>query len=343
MSRGLRSKPNQSIKPPVQLIPQLGPAKGLIEPEDPAQLETLPVTRQKIVDYIAQYKNYQPFVLRAETFRRIERITGTPLICYVSRTANVPSGVTNYIDDSDLTAFGDMVHLVEGEKIDVLLVSNGGSAETTERIVHLLRERFEQIRFIIPANAYSAATMMCLAGDEILMGPLATLGPIDPQIGGIPARAILRSFERLEQRLKEEGPQAITAYMPLLQKYDLHTLEICRSAEELSQELARTWLSKYMYKCQDDNEVVTSIVKFFASYDVHKSHSRGINRQLAREIGLKVNNIEEIEGLADLVSSLRNQYDILFDQFPFYKVFEDARGTNWGRQFETIRLAKQKQ
>ena len=214
-----------------------------------------------------------------------------------------------------MTAFGDLIHLVKGSRVDVLVASNGGSAEATERIVHLLRERFEHIRFIIPANAYSAATMMCFAGDEIIMGPLATLGPIDPQLGGIPARAILRSFERLEQRLKEEGPHAITAYMPLLQKYDLHILEICRSVEELSQELARTWLSRYMFKCQEDNDDVVKIVNFFASYDTHKSHSRGIDRQSSRQIGLKVVNVEDIDGLGDLVRSLRSQYDFWFDRF----------------------------
>jgi len=302
--------------------------------EDIAKVERLPVTYQEIAEYFAQFEGFNPFILRVETFRRIERITNTPLICYVTRTTNIPQGIPTYIDDSDLTAFGDLVHLVEGPNIDILLVSNGGSAEAAERIVYLLRERFERIRFILPANAYSAATLMSFAGDEIIMGPLATLGPIDPQLNGIPVRAILRSFERLEQRLKEEGPQAITAYMPLLQKYDLHILEICRSAEELSTELARAWVSEYMLKCPKDDEKVTQVVNFFSSYDTHKSHARGINRQVAREKGLHVTSVEKIDGLADLLRSLRSQYDIWFDKLPFYKLFEDSRGTNWGRQFD---------
>lgn len=196
--------------------------------------------------------------------------------------------------------------------------------------MHLLRERFEKIRFILPANAYSAATMMCFAGDEIIMDSLSTLGPIDPQINGIPARAILRSFETLEKKLKIEGPQGITAYLPLIQKYDLHILEICRSAEELSTELARSWLSQYLLK---DDKKLDDVVKFFASYDHHKSHGRGITRQVARENGLtNIKNAEDIPGLADLIRSLRSQYDIWFDKTPFYKNYEDARGTNWGRQ-----------
>jgi len=241
----------------------------------------------------------------------------------------LPPNTPAYIDDSDLTGFGDLIHLVEGKSVDIAVVSNGGSAETTERIVHLLRERFERIRFILPANAYSAATLMCFAGDELIMDSLSALGPIDPQINGIPVRAILRSFERLEQRLKDEGPQGITAYLPLLQKYDLHILEICRSAEELALELAKSWLANYMLK---GSPKIEEVVNFFASYDINKSHARGVTRQVAKDIGLNVVFAEEISGLADLIRSLRNQYDIFFDKTPFYKLYEDARGTNWGRQ-----------
>ncbi|MEW6241045.1 MAG: hypothetical protein AB1564_09595 [Chloroflexota bacterium] len=297
---------------------------------DPKDLERLPVSYQEVQDYFAPLSDFNPFTLRAETFRRIEALTKIPLICYVTKTTNLPPSVPAYIDDNDLTGFGDLVSHVDGKSVDIILVSNGGSAEVTERIVSLLRERFEKIRFLLPGNAYSAATLMCFAGDEIVMDSLSTLGPIDPQINGIPARAILRSFENLEKRLKAEGPQGITAYLPLIQKYDLHLLEICRSAEELSTELARSWLGKYLMK---GNAKVEDVVKFFASYDHHKSHGRGITRQVARENGLStIMNAEDVSGLADLLRSLRSQYDIWFDKTPFYKNYEDARGTNWGRQ-----------
>jgi hypothetical protein len=72
------------------------------------------------------------------------------------------------------------------------------------------------------------------------MDTVGTLGPIEPQINGIPARAILRAFETIQKRLHDEGPKGLTAYMPLLSKYDLHILEICKSAQELSEELAGT-------------------------------------------------------------------------------------------------------
>lgn len=298
----------------------------------------MPVTYQALNDYLTQFHQANLFALRRETFSRIEQATGRPLVCYVAKTNNLSPGIPAYISDDDLTGFSDMVALAEGDAVDVFLASNGGSPEATERIVRLLRDRFKgekSLRFIIASNAYSAATMMAFSGDEIVMDSLGTLGPTDPQINGIPARAILRAFEEVEKRLKAEGPSALTAYMPLLSKYDLHTLEICKSAQELTQELARRWLSTYSLKVGEQDPKVKEVVEFFGNYDEHKSHGRSISREKARELGLPVVYSEEA-GVSNLIRSLRHQYEFFFDKSPFYKVFEDRRGTNWGRQAQTV-------
>lgn len=305
---------------------------------DPASLLELPVTYQALNDYVEHEGFVQPFALRRETFLRIERITQIPLICYIAKTHNLAQGIPAHIEDSDLIGFDDLVQSTEGDAVDIFLISNGGSAETTERIVKLFRGRYKHIRFILPANAYSAATLMCLAGDEIIMDGSATLGPIDPQIGGIPTRAILRAFEQIKDKLKDEGPESLTAYMPLLTKYDLHIFEMCKSAEELSIELAGNWLSSYMLKCDRNDSRVVEIVNFLADYDLHKSHARSIDRVTARELKLNIINIESMNGLGNLVRSLRNQYAFWFDRTPFFKMFENARGINWGRQAQQMVL-----
>jgi len=304
---------------------------------DPTSLQELPVTYQSLINYVERAGSINSFVLRRETFLRIEQITQVPLICYITKTQNLARGISAHIEDGDLIGFDDLVQSTEGDTVDVFLISNGGSAEATERIVKLLRERYKRIRFILPANAYSAATLMCLAGDEIIMDGLATLGPIDPQINGIPTRAILRAFEQIKEQLKVEGPEALTAYMPLLSKYDLHILEMCKSAEDLSTELACNWLSSYMLKCDRNDPRVTKIVNFLADYDLHKSHARSIDRVTAAcELELKIVNTEDIDGLGNLVRSLRNQYAFWFDKTSFYKMFENARGINWGRQAQQV-------
>ena len=303
-----------------------------------AGLEKLPVSYQALTDFFQAAGTFTPLVLRKETYKRIERITERPLLCYVAKTHNIQQGIPSYIDDSDLTGFADLIQSVQGNAADVFLVSNGGSAEATERIVTILRERFQSLRFIVPANAFSAATLLCFAGDEILMDSAGTLGPVDPQLNGIPVRAILRGFETIEERLKLEGPRALTAYMPLISKYDLHIFEMCKSAQELSKELARKWLSEYMLRCDDDDPRVNRIVEFFSDYDEHKSHARSISRDRARALELNITNTEELDGLSDLVRSLYNQFEFFFDMAPFFKLFENRWGIGWGRQIKSVTI-----
>jgi hypothetical protein len=305
----------------------------------PAELTSIPASYQALTEYYqSQGSNFPLHVLRLETMRRIERITNRPLLCYVTQTSNVSPGVPSSIDHSDLTGFSDLVQSVDGDAADLVIISNGGSPEAAERIVRLLRGRFASIRLVVPANAYSAATLIGFSADEILMTSAGTLGPIDPQINGVPARAILRAFERVEARLKAEGPQALTAYMPLLAKYDLHLLELCRTGEELSKDLARRWLSSYMFKCAVDDPRVQEIVTFFSDHDVHMSHGRSIDRNLAREKGLNVQNVESIDGFAPLIRSLANQFEIFIDKTPFFKLFENAHGITWGRQAQQVTI-----
>ncbi len=290
--------------------------------------DPLPRSYGKLQEFLEK-QGADLFQVRLTVIKRIQSETNRPLLCYATQTSNVATGIPVSIEDGDLVGFSDLIDSVDGTKADVFVTSNGGSAETTERIVRRLRERFDGLRFIIPSNAYSAATLMCLAGDEILMLPEGTLGPIDPQLGGVPARAILRGFERLEERLAREGAKALTAYVPLLQKYDLHLLEQCRSANELSKELAQVWLTRYAMR-ESSSEEINEAVEFFSNWDLHKSHGRSIDAAAARRIGIPVTVLDG--RLADLIRSLYHQYTLFFDKTLFCKVFENSRGVAWGRQ-----------
>jgi len=142
--------------------------------------------------------------LRAETIRRIEGVTGIPLICYIAQTQNVQTFAPVHIDDSDIQGFADLINSIDNQSIDVFLVSNGGSAEAAERIVNLIREQYNKVRYILPGNAYSAATLIAFSGNEIIMDISATLGPIDPQVNGIPAR-VNYTWVRIRERDISKG------------------------------------------------------------------------------------------------------------------------------------------
>jgi hypothetical protein len=66
--------------------------------------------------------------------------------------------------------------------LDVFLVSNGGSGTVPWRLVSLFREFAESFSVLIPYRAYSAATLLALGANEIVMHPFGEMGPIDPKV-----------------------------------------------------------------------------------------------------------------------------------------------------------------
>ena len=91
------------------------------------------------------------------------------------------------IDDSDKNGFMATIHKLDRAKgLDLILHTPGGEVAATESIVDYLRSMFgTDIRAIIPQLAMSAGTMIACSCREIVMGKQSSLGPIDPQFGGL--------------------------------------------------------------------------------------------------------------------------------------------------------------
>lgn len=68
------------------------------------------------------------------------------------------------------------------DTLELLLHSPGGSADAAYQVVRFFRRHCKKLNVIVPLEAKSAATLMCLGADAIYMGELGELGPIDVQI-----------------------------------------------------------------------------------------------------------------------------------------------------------------
>jgi hypothetical protein len=92
--------------------------------------------------------------------------------------------------------------LPDASKKPVALIINsaGGSIEAGYLISKLCRE-FSPDRFvaIVPRRAKSAATLICCGADEIHMGSMSELGPIDPQFDNLPALGLKSSVQHLAE------------------------------------------------------------------------------------------------------------------------------------------------
>ena len=91
----------------------------------------------------------------------------------------------------------------------MILLSGGGVAGSAYLIGKLCRE-YSNGKFIVvvPRYAKSAATLLCCAANEIHMGSLSELGPIDPQINGLPALGLKNSIEHIAELVKENPNSA---------------------------------------------------------------------------------------------------------------------------------------
>ncbi len=68
------------------------------------------------------------------------------------------------------------------EKVVLFLYTRGGDILTPFRLVSLIREYCRYFAVLIPFRAYSAGTLISLGADEIMMGKLGELSPIDPSV-----------------------------------------------------------------------------------------------------------------------------------------------------------------
>src|SRR5205809_5419115 len=81
------------------------------------------------------------------------------------------------------------------QPIDLILHTPGGLVLAAEQIAKALVERKAKVTVFVPHYAMSGGTLIALAADEIVMDANAVLGPVDPQIGDMPAASIVKVVE----------------------------------------------------------------------------------------------------------------------------------------------------
>jgi len=65
------------------------------------------------------------------------------------------------------------------KKVYLILNSPGGSLSSSYKVARVLRENIENLTVFIPHISKSGGTLVALAGNEIVMGPMSELGPLD--------------------------------------------------------------------------------------------------------------------------------------------------------------------
>ncbi len=106
-----------------------------------------------------------------------------------------PSDSIDTFDLDEIFGALNMLNSDHTKDVVLFLLSPGGAGEPAYQISKLCKS-FAKASFkvIVPRFAKSAATLLAIGADEIHMGPLGQLGPIDPQISGLPALGVSRAL-----------------------------------------------------------------------------------------------------------------------------------------------------
>ena len=155
--------------------------------------------------------------VRRKYLKKLEELTGRNAIAYYSGWQSKPGVAGTEIRDEDRDGFMRALHGLDCSRgLDLILHTPGGSIAAAQSIIVYLREKFgRDIRAVIPHTAMSSGTIMACAAREILMARHSSIGPIDPQIRGLPAKGILEEFERAYNEITAE-PGRMSVWAPIL-------------------------------------------------------------------------------------------------------------------------------
>lgn len=117
---------------------------------------------------------------RLPLIKALEKERGSKVLVYVTGD-RAPAGAQ--IGDDAMRPLHSLLRQ-QGvvKKIDLFIYTRGGAIDVPWRIVTALRQYSTTWNILVPFRANSAGTLIALGADQIVMGPQAELGPIDPSI-----------------------------------------------------------------------------------------------------------------------------------------------------------------
>lgn len=231
--------------------------------------------------------------LRQLLIRDIQAETKRDLVVYFTDTDRTDA----QIDPGDDQYLLELLNGRKRAETDLLLETNGGYTDPTEKICALLRQLAPDLRVIVPRRAKSNGTVIALCGREILMSPSSELGPIDPHLGGTPVQFLINA-----------PPDPLTAQVA--QTFQLQT-----------NKLATHLLKTGMMAGKTDAEV-EAVVQKLATRDHYHSHGSVIDMGEAEALGLNVVKHSAEEALWSKFWLLRTMYAYDCGRNGHAKVFE---------------------
>ena len=272
----------------------------------------------------ANVLNENSQTVRRAVIKHIEDPVGGRVVCYLENSEHPFS----YIDNDDVVQFEDMLRSVSNSKKGFLILnSSRGNSNAAEKLLPRCRERFKDgLVIIVPNFAKGAAAMMCLGADKIMMGCLAELGPVDPQVmlpgdPPVPARSLVDGLEMIRAGIESGDPRHD---LPMLQKVRPETIPACVSAIAKAECFARDRLSRYMSR--SDPEHAARVAGWLSDGRTYGSHGKVIGYREAKDT-LRL-NVERMDPDSRL-------WGLVWELYVRSVVFMKNRGPGTAKMFES--------
>jgi ClpP class serine protease len=222
---------------------------------------------------------------RLTLLREMQKERGSRVVTLIHRQETLSLlgiPLRTYIDIEDAEAILRVIRQTPSDKpIDLILHTPGGLVLAASQIAHAIQNHPGKVTVFVPHYAMSGGTLIALAADEIVMDQNAVLGPVDPQIGFLPAASIVKA-------VKVKSPED-------LEDRTLILADISTKALEQVGNLVTSLLEKHLPepKAKEVSELITT---------GQFTHDFPINVERARVAGIPVSTAmpDSIYRLMDL-------------------------------------------
>jgi len=251
---------------------------------------------------------------RKVLYKQLMDIRNCPVIAYV--TSGRPNATGNIAQDA-IRQFIKQLELLPNKpvRIDLIINSYGGDGLTSWRLITMLREYLGQdgkITCFVPYYAFSAATLIAVGCDEIFLHPLASLGPVDPQITvnkkDGPQQFAYEDVSAYTSFLKEEAgiteqKEKVSLLSQLVNQIEPSVIGASKRASMQSIIMAEKLLKLHM-KGSDSQNAEVIAQKLSKNYF---SHGHAVSKNEANDLGLKIS--ESNESIENIIWNIYKDFE----------------------------------
>jgi hypothetical protein len=253
---------------------------------------------------------------RNSLIETIEKLRGSRVIAYV--LGDRQPVITQIGDDAVRPIHDHLRSLGRIPRLDLFIYSRGGAIDVPWRLATALRHAADEWNILVPFRANSAATLLALGADEILLGRQGELGPIDPIMNitrpgptgpmqdNISVEDVMAYAAFVRERSGLTDQSALTmALTKLVDRLDAVALGNAYRNHSHIRYVARHMLLSRSKERAGPEQVIDAIIETLAERVYAHGHAIGISE--AHDMGLHV--VEAPQELDEAMWSLLNEYE----------------------------------